>query len=132
MVDDNVPDEAAMFAKLIDNVWAYEDDASMWFNLEWRFWWLQVVWNDREQVVKVELPKNNSKQNARSLGKVQWQHGTMQCSEGPENNTAWQRYKIIDTGLHILVGDLSSTLMRWKVTICLVSNVVSTLVYSLV
>jgi threonine dehydrogenase-like Zn-dependent dehydrogenase len=29
MVDDNVPDEAAMFAKLIDNVWAYEDDASM-------------------------------------------------------------------------------------------------------
>lgn len=29
MVDDNVPDEAAVFAKFIDNVWAYEDDASI-------------------------------------------------------------------------------------------------------
>jgi hypothetical protein len=29
IVDDNVLDEAALFAKLINNVWAYEDDASM-------------------------------------------------------------------------------------------------------
>jgi hypothetical protein len=34
--------------------------------------------------------------------------------------------------VQLLVGNLLSTLERWKVTICLVSNVVSTLVFSLV